>query len=142
MRVFIYLVLIFCVFLSCNSAKSTQKQNDGISSSTNDTIRLVNEELEYEVIIIESGFDSWFQMRAKPKGFYTQSFLENRNRQYVSEWNNRVVSGNYDRNLYEMRINYDYSIDYGFDLNYTLYHYFVFFEERYKQNLTGHNPRF
>lgn len=80
--------------------------------------------------------------RARPKTFYKQSFLEARNIQYVTEWNRRVVSSDYDLNLYDMQINYAQGVNYGFDVNYILYHYFVFFEEKYNQKLTTHNPRF
>ena len=34
----------------------------------------------YEVIIIDGGFNSWLNSVAQPRGFYSESFLENRNR--------------------------------------------------------------
>lgn len=144
MKNLIRFCLILLVILSC---KTNDVVNESSSitdeiSETKDTIRLVNDEIEYEVIIIEAGFDAWMARRAKPKSFYSKTFLESKNIQYVTAWNSRVVSSKYDRSLYELQINYSQGIDYGFDVNYTLYHFFVFFEERYKQNLTSHNPRF
>lgn len=144
MKNLIRFCLILLVILSC---KTNDVVNESSSitdeiSETKDTIRLVNDEIEYEVIIIEAGFDAWMARRAKPKAFYSKTFLESKNIQYVTAWNSRVVSSKYDRSLYELQINYSQGIDYGFDVNYTLYHFFVFFEERYKQNLTSHNPRF
>ncbi len=40
-------------------------------------------------------------------------------------------------NLYELQIDYQSNIDYGYDVNYKLYNYFVYFQNRYKQNLLG-----
>ena len=136
------ILITLCLFASCKTPESVNQNSETQVTENQDTIKLVNDELEYEVIIIEAGFDSWMARRAKPKNFYTQSFLEARNIQYVTEWNNRVVSSSYNNNLYEMSINYQQGIDYGFEVNYLLYHYFVFFEEKYKQKLTSHIPRF
>ena len=136
------ILITLCLFASCKTPESVSQNSETQVTENQDTIKLVNDELEYEVIIIEAGFDSWMARRAKPKNFYTLSFLEARNIQYVTEWNNRVVSSRYNNNLYEMSINYQQGIDYGFEVNYLLYHYFVFFEEKYKQKLTSHIPRF
>ena len=135
--------ILICAFLAaCNTSRNISETQDSNHVKNADTISISNDELEYEVIIIESGYDSWMARRAKPKSFYTKTFLESRNIQYVTVWNSRVISSNYDSGLYEMQINYLQGIDYGFDVNYALYHYFVFFEEKYKQKLTSHNARF
>ena len=143
MKNILILVLLLLIGVSCKSSKTQTNTGDNESDSqTQDTIRIANDDIEYEVIIIEAGFDSWMNRRARPRSYYSSTFLEARNVQYVTEWNRRVVSSNFDKSLYEMQINYTQGIDYGFEVNYMLYHFFVFFEERYKQNLTSHNPRF
>jgi hypothetical protein len=143
MKNILILVLLLLIGVSCKSSKTQINTGDNESASqTQDTIRIANDDIEYEVIIIEAGFDSWMNRRARPRSYYSLTFLEARNVQYVTEWNSRVVSSNFDKSLYEMQINYTQGIDYGFEVNYMLYHFFVFFEERYKQNLTSHNPRF
>ena len=61
---------------------------------------------------------------------------------YVSEWNNRVLQPNrYNPRLYEMRIDYSPGIDYGYEVNYLLYNYFIFFQINNKQQLAGFVPR-
>lgn len=136
-------VLILVLFSRCKTNKTqTVDTRDIPKIETQDTIRIANDKLEYEIVIIDFGFESWMIRRARPKEFYTQSFLEARNIQYVTEWNRRVVTSGYNTNLYEMQINYSSGTDYGLEVNYMLYHYFVFFEERYNQKLTPHNPRF
>jgi hypothetical protein len=101
-----------------------------------DTVRIANDSLEYEVVIIEPGFNGWLQSTARPRGYYSESHLESRNRQWVMEWNSRVNQPNrYDPNLYEMRINYDFGVHYGYEVNYLIYNYFIYFQMHYKQKL-------
>ncbi len=140
----ILLIMLFCIFAySCNSSKKTiDNSSDEIASVEQDTVRIANEELEYEIIIFEPGFSTWVASTAKPKGYYEQTYFESRNNILVNEWNNRVMQPQrYDTNLYEMRIEYDSSIDYGYEVNYLLYNYFVYFQLKYKQRLSGFLPR-
>ena len=138
------LILIICIFAySCNSSKKAiNKSSDEISATTQDTVRIANDELEYEIIIIDPGFNFWVESVAKPRGYYEQSYLENKNQILVSEWNSRVLQPNrYDPNLYEMQVDYQHNIDYGYEVNYMLYNYFVYFQLKYKQRLSGFLPR-
>ncbi|NNF85674.1 MAG: hypothetical protein HKM26_03930, partial [Winogradskyella sp.] len=74
--------------------------------------------------------------------YYTQSFMEARNKLYVQEWNLRVMQPQvYDPNLYELQIDYDRRLDYGYELNYKLYNYFIYFQLKYDQRLTQFVPR-
>ena len=108
----------------------------------NDTVKITNEALEYEITIIDPGFATWLYSMARPEGYYSQQFLENRNYQYVAEWNQRVLQPQrFDPNLYEMQIDYQQGIDYGYEVNYKLYNYFIYFQLTYKQRLAGFIPR-
>lgn len=131
------------MLIGCNtSGKAIQKTDDNANLAQQDTVRIANDELEYEIIIIEPGFNYWLVSRAQPEGYYSQNFLESRNMQYVTEWNNRVLQPfRYDPNLYEMQIDYQRGIDYGYDVNYKLYNYFIYFQITYKQQLAGYIPR-
>jgi hypothetical protein len=56
-----------------------------------------------------------------------RNLLENKNRFYITEWNNRVLQPQrFDPNLYEMTINYDPTVDYGYEVNYLIYIYDLF----------------
>ncbi len=133
----LFIAIIAAVLIySCDSAKAPIGDNN-LSSTKSDTVRIANDSLEYEIIIIEPGFQSWI-FSQPPRGFYGQTFLENKNRLWVSEYNNRVREFNrYPRNLYEQEINYEYNTDYGYEVNYMLYNYFVYFQEEYNQNFIG-----
>jgi len=143
MKTFIYLLIIITCFAGCNTTKITNSSNKELhQAAANDTIRIANDSLEYEIIIIEPGFDSWLASTARPEGYYSQTFLENRNYIYVTEWNSRVLQPQrFDPNLYEMRIDYNQGIDYGYEVNYKLYNYFIYFQLKYKQKLAGFTPR-
>ena len=123
------LVVITCI-ISCQTQKTNLGKTDD-NLSKNDTIKIANEELEYEIIIIDAGFNSWLLSRARPRGYYSESYLEIKNQFYVTSWNSRVGQPmQFNPNLYEMRIDYDPKIHYGYEVNYLLYNYFIYFQER------------
>ena len=128
MKNFIYFLIVGLVIIGCSSTKNTSPKKDEVASSTqNDTVRIANDELQYEVIIIDPGFNSWLASRAHPRNYYTQSYMETRNRTWVTNWNINVNSGK-NRDLFEMSINYDNHIDYGYEVNYLLFNYLTYFQ--------------
>jgi len=136
----IILFLFGLLIYGCSASKSKSLAVDN-KTVVNDTIRIANDELEYEVIIIEPGFNAWLS-QARPRGYYSQSYLEARNLAWVLEYNNRVLQPmRFDPNLYGMQIDYRNGIDYGYEVNYLLYNYFVFFQNTYNQRLGVFNPR-
>ncbi|OIQ29133.1 MAG: hypothetical protein BM564_07955 [Bacteroidetes bacterium MedPE-SWsnd-G2] len=139
------LILLVCIGLvSCNSTKDSMTSNNQneLNIKSSDTVRIANDQLEYEIIIIDPGFNYWLASTARPEGYYSQEFLEARNFQYVIAYNNRVIQPlTYDTNLYEFQIDYQRNIDYGYDVNYKLYNYFIYFQLKYNQKLTSFNPR-
>ncbi|GAA3511506.1 DUF6146 family protein [Aquimarina addita] len=131
----LYILIFTLSIYSCATTKNDLLEKK-ISTNTSDTLRIANDELEYEILIIEPGFNSWVTTQ-KPRGFYNEKFLENRNRLYVLEYNQRVLQPQrFNPNLYEQQINYNSGIHYGYEVNYMLYNYFLYFEQRYKQNFT------
>jgi hypothetical protein len=138
-----YLLLCLGIFLlGCNSSKTLIKdKNKGITNTQNDTIRIANDDLEYEVIIIDSGFSTWLASRAFPRNYHSQFFMENKNNMYIMEWNNRVMQPQrFNSNLYEMTINYNSNINYGYEVNYLIYNYMIYFQNTFKQSLYGYVP--
>lgn len=143
MKYFLGLVIMSCLIIGCQSSeRAVKSSNDNVKLTEQDTVRISNDDVEYEVIIIEPGFNVWLMTTARPEGFYSQEYMENRNRQFVVEWNNRVMQPQrYNPNLYELRIDYDSFVDYGYEVNYKLYNYFIYFQLTYKQRLAGFVPR-
>lgn len=142
MKIVATAMLIGLFILSCNSTKPTTRTVPNDQIPVQDIVRIANDSLEYEILIIEPGFNSWLVSTAKPEGFYSQGYMEARNIRYVMEWNQRVLQPlRYDRNLYEMQIDYQSHIDYGYDVNYKLYNYFIYFQLTYNQRLGPFTPR-
>ena len=134
---YILVILVAIVgFYSCDSSKSAMKgTSDAVTA--NDTIRIANDSLEYEILIIEPGFNTWI-LTQPPKGYYGIPFLESRNRNFVYEYNNRVLNPQrHSTILYPMQINYDMGTHYGLEVNYMLYNYFLYFQQKYKQKFIG-----
>ena len=140
-RVLLLLSALFFFLIAC-SVSQEKKSFDNKPKLESDTIRISNEEIEYEVLIIDIGFPSWFNSYAKPRNYYSQSYLESRNRIWVLEWNRRAMLPlQYNPNLYEMTINYETNVDYGHEVNYMIYNYLVYFQLTKKQQLGGFVPR-
>lgn len=138
----IILVVILVFLVSCHSSQIKKNDADNGTAKVSDTVRIANDEIEYEVMIIDVGFSSFLNGQARPRGYYSESFMEQRNQLYVMEWNSRVLQpSRFDPNLYEMQINYDPNIRYGYEVNYLIYNYFIYFQLRYKQQLAGFVPR-
>lgn len=141
MKILLPLILFILMLIGCTSMQRNSMQIDN-SFKPSDTIKISNEELDYEVIIIDPGFSSWLYSTARPRGYYSENFMQTRNRIYVQEWNNRVLQpSKYDSNLYEMQINYDLTISYGYEVNYLIFNYFNYFQITYKQQLGPFVPR-
>lgn len=144
MKKIIYTLLISIFIFNCNTSKTTTSKKDERLESLkqNDTVKIANEDIEYEIMIIEPGFNFWLASIARQRGYYTQQFLENKNIFYVAEWNQRVLQPQrYSSSLYELQIDYQQGIDYGYEVNYVLYNYFIYFQLTYNQKLGAFIPR-
>ncbi len=102
---------------------------DTEESATDPTVEL-SDSTEYELVIFDSEFNSWMSMNARPMSFYSEEYLKTWNDRLVTEWNNFSPSqGRVDcrPNSY---LDWDRNVDYGKELNYQLFNYFRFMQER------------
>lgn len=146
----VYFLIVLCSMALLLANCGTSKDSLGISKEEQkafeqvegDTISISSDKTDYEIIIIEPGFNTWVNSIARPEGYYSQDFLENRNYLMVMEWNQRVLQPvRFNPNLYELQIDYSQNIDYGYEVNYKLYNYFVYFQRKYNQRLGPFLPR-
>jgi len=134
---FLLLFISVSLFICSCATSNNFNTNTTTNFSVSDTLRIANDSLEYEVVIFEPGFNTWL-ITQRPRGYYSEIFLEIRNRRYVAEYNRRVQTPwQFDPNLYPQTIDYQMQIHYGYEVNYLLYNYFLFFEQRYKQRFIG-----
>lgn len=137
MKNFVFILLVGLMMYSCGTSRERDFNRDGIAMNANDTVRIANDSLEYEIIIIEPGFNLFVNSIARQRGYYSQTYLENKNQFLVRDYNLRVQNPQrYNPNLYVLEIDYDPNIDYGYEVNYLLYNYFVFLSMEYNQRFS------
>ena len=85
--------------------------------------------IAYDLAVLDLGYESFIAMQPAATT-YSLNYLENKNRQYVSVWNQRVLSGN--PAIYEMPIDYEDQTYYGLDFEYKLFMFFKFMEDKHK----------
>lgn len=131
----LFIIVIILAISSCGGPKSLQNSDSDKREVANDTVRIANDSLEYEIIIIEPGFNSWL-VTQPPRGYRSQSGMDISNDFKVTSYNLRANNPlQYGSNLYPFRIDYDRNVDYGYEVTYLLFNYFKFFEQRYNQRL-------
>lgn len=132
MKTLIISFLVLLLITSCNTTSKTTSSNT--ENLPENAVRVANDSLEYEIIIIDIGFESYLHSIARPANFYSQQYYETKNRFYVTEWNIRAQNPlRYNSSIYENVIDYNFNTNYGLDVNYKLYNYFKFVEYKYKQ---------
>lgn len=151
MRLIIYVLSLAVAIAACSGNRGaseematdiTDEERAIFNSSEMDTVRIADDATEYEIIILDPGFYPWLNSIARPRGYYTKTFLENRNQVMVMNWNMRVQQPMvYNPDLYVFTIDYDRHIDYGYEVNYMLYNYFLYFQRKYNQRLGPFYPR-
>jgi hypothetical protein len=129
----IFLLLITLVLWACSSVPISKKNIEN-----EEPVVIANDSLEYEIIIIDPGFNYFLNAVAQPVGYYSQDYMENRNIAWVTTWNLRAQNPfQYNPNTYENTIDYQSNIDYGYEVNYKLFNYFLFAQQKYRMNLGG-----
>lgn len=123
-----FLVFCFLWFIACSGFQKMGKVD--ISGDEEDS-------LQYELIILDAGFDTWFLTHSKPVWFYSQEWYENWNRQYVTAWNHHTTDSR-SRRFFETYIDYRPMVNYGLDLNYKLFYYFQYVEKGLKIPILPH----
>lgn len=108
-----------------------QRKRDRVKT---DSLSLKSDSTEYELIIIDPGFEHW--LVTKPTmGFHSNEYYRQKNIQYVSEWNSRYMTPSRHRGIYATYIDYDPFVEYDIELNYKLFYYFQYFEEKNRVKL-------
>jgi hypothetical protein len=89
---------------------------------------------QYELIITETGFQSWFISHRKPMEYNSYEYYKRHNELYVREWNSRVNNPEYG-DPYNNPVNYNFKIKYGIEFEYKLFWYFKFIQNKYNMRL-------
>lgn len=131
LKYFSTIIILIISFYACGTSPIKNK-----NTVKEEPVVIKNDSLEYEITIIDIGFTTYLNTIARPPGYHSQFYLENKNRMYVSVWNSRVMNPiNFNNNIYENNIDYDLNVDYGYDVNYKLFNYFEFTQRKYRMTL-------
>ena len=127
MKKLLFLLAFAAVLFACNSQKKV------VTGEVKEKVEITadNDSTEYELVVMDPGYESFLITQPYPKNYYSNNYYRNWNYQYVTEWNYRYDNPNRYGDFYETRIDYDPNIDYGIDLNYRLYQYFQFIRKEY-----------
>lgn len=121
----IKILIVFCtaIFLSqCSSTKTSLAQINELEST-------------HKLVVLDAQFNNWLATRPSIE-MYSYVFLRSKNTIFASEYNSRVINRqNYNVDLYPQIIDYSSSEEYDKKLQYTLYNYFIYFQEKYNQRL-------
>lgn len=122
MKNLILIPALLFVILACSGQKEATK--------TNVQLKPGQDSSEYEILIIEPGFDNWYLTNFSQAKDRSNDYYREQNRNAVISWNNDFLSGRRS-NVISTRIDYQPESDYGIDVNRKMYWYFRYIEETY-----------
>lgn len=129
---FLFTALVFII------ACSTQKGIVKIEENKEEVA--AKDSLEYELIVFDPKFETWYMIQNAPAKYRSQEYYENWNRQYVSAWNhNSTQTGK--RSFFEPIVGYQSNVDYGFELNHKLFYFFQYVEHILKIQIMPGGPQ-
>lgn len=134
MRNFGFIILFLFIIASCSTPRDLKSKSTTNSTEAEDYVRIANDSLDYEIIIYDSFFRTYLN-RQQPGSFYDLDYLEAKNAQFINTFNRRAYSLVFSKELYPNSINYEQNVHYGKEVNFLLYNYLIFFQEKYNQKL-------
>lgn len=129
LKMIVSAALISGFLFSCATVKRTAQPS---KPGKVELVAIDQDTTEYELLIIDPGFETWLSAHHKPVWYYSNDYLAAWNFQYVVAWNLKVQESNLGQNQADnpfiLEIDYRPHIDYGIELNYKLYNYFKYVE--------------
>ena len=117
---------------SCTSNKDVV-MIDSTKAEADSAEYILADSTEYILIVNEIDFENWLITNNRQIWYHSHEFYKAWNKIYVREFNWRVLKGA-DHPFNEI-INYDFVTDYGIELDYRLYWYFMFIQKKYDVSL-------
>jgi hypothetical protein len=116
-----YLALMVLLLPACALFSPRQAGDEG-----DVLIQHESDSTEYDLVVMDQGFDSWFLMQ--PTHQHSLEYYKNKNAIHVREWNYRYAHPRRYGDLYSSYIDYDPYKHYGLEFERKLYYYFRYFE--------------
>ncbi|NJN28107.1 MAG: hypothetical protein HC819_20120 [Cyclobacteriaceae bacterium] len=124
MRNSLYIFALFPLLVACAPSYNTQQVKD---KNLIDIEK--NDDEQYEVIVFDPGFETWFATTWSPAKDRSVAYYKQWNQQYVNAWNYKASHpGTY--RFFDTTIQYDPTVDYGIEVERKLYYYFRFVDTK------------
>ena len=120
MKRFLFIGITALLFWACSTEKESAKAATVRTQNSKDTS-------EYQISIIDPAFDHWYLCTYSEAYDRTNDYYRSRNQIAVMAWNDYYRAGQYS-DVIDCYIDYKPDIDYGIDLNRTLYWYFTYIQ--------------
>ncbi len=122
-------VLIPLIFLLIPFQLLSQTEG-ALQAAAKDSVQIAqSDSTEYELLVFDTGFETWLITNSRPVWYYENEYYRTKNQMYSIHWNSRVRQAMH-RPPYEYEIEYDPRVDYGVDLNWKLFWYFKYIEQK------------
>jgi len=108
---------------ACSPVKDTSKTSGSLALSSQDST-------EYDIIIIDPGFDQWYLLNYNEAKDHSNEYYRNQNLIAVSDWNDYYRRDKFSQ-VVDSHIFYEPQTDYGIEVNRKLYWYFEYVKEKY-----------
>lgn len=99
-----------------------------VTITSENIIPPTEEKTEYEIDILDPGFNTWFLTQWNQAKDNSYKFYDTWNDRYVQAWNFKATHPRYNR-FFTTTINYDINEDYGMEVSRKLYYYFTYVED-------------
>jgi hypothetical protein len=127
------LLILSLVFLAACISQKTKERHLAPKISVNDST-------QYELLVFDPGFVSWYALKNSNTLARNKEYYHNWNIQYVSEWNNKVISSRHS-GIYGQPIEYHSNEDYPFEIEHKLFYYFQYVEHELGIPLLKNGPK-
>ena len=122
MKSFLGIVLMAFLMVECAPSRRLPPVKKNI-------VDINQQEEEYELLILDPGFESWFLSTWSPAKDRSKSYYELWNQRYVNAWNYKSTQPHTSR-FFDTSIQYDPTVDYGIEVQRKLYYYFRWVDTR------------
>jgi hypothetical protein len=129
MKKLLILISAFSFLINCYGPKGVVMIEPNSNEISQDIASMELDTLEYELIVLDPGFDTWYMLQNSPARYRSQQYYEDWNFQYVTAWNSLARSSGRG-SFFQTIIVYDPNTDYGFELNHKLFYYFQYVEHK------------
>ncbi len=113
--------LLIMLFGAC------QTSNRMLAVKDKNLIDIKQDKDEYELLVLDPGFETWFQATWGPAKDRSLAYYRSWNQRYVIDWNYKATHP-HTFDLFDNTIQYDPNIDYGLPVERKLFYYFRWVE--------------